>query len=37
MGVLRVSLLSLLAWVTLPRSGRLLSLVETDDGAHDFL
>lgn len=30
-----ISLLSSLAWVTLPRGVSLLSLVETDDGAHD--
>lgn len=33
--VLRISLLSSLAQVTLPRGVSLLSLVETDDGAHD--
>lgn len=33
--VLRFSLLALLAPVTLPRSVQLLSLGETDDGAHD--
>lgn len=33
--VLRISLLSSLAQVTLPRGVPLLSLAETDDGAYD--